>query len=466
MGRVGFRPACALAPTLLSLALAAPGLVRAQGEAYYEDNTAPESAEELETPLEAEFERREEEKEKESRFKVLDGKLKDLFFVREDARLLLHLRSYYMYGKLKSNQRREAWAYGGQLKYDSGFIGERLSLGLNYFFSQPIHAPDSRSGTRLLRPVQRPYRVFGESYLRFQLAERHEINLYRKVYELPYVNKRDNRMTPNTFEAYAIGGDLTEELGDARLTYVAGYFTKIKERNSERFVPMSDRAGVDRKRGLATLGFNFYIDEDTSIGAINHRSPDVINILYIAASRTFKFSDDLSLRLRLAYADQQSIGDDLLTGSSFHTRQESASAALSYKGIIGTLGFSTTANERGIQSPWGSPPNPTSLMIENFDRAGEDALLVGLSYNFNRVGAEGLSGFVNYARGNSARDDFGVRVNDQQELDLTLDWRPKKGPLRGLWLRLRGAFVEERDGGESQNELRAIVNYEFPLVGK
>jgi hypothetical protein len=154
----------------------------------------------------------------------------------------------------------------------------------------------------------------------------------------------------------------------------------------------------------------------------------------------------------------------LLTGSSFHVRQESGSAALSYRSAIATLGFSTTSSQRGIQNSWGSPPNPTSMMLENFDRASEDAILLGLSYNFRRLGLEGLSAFANYVRGNGARNNAGLRVPDQDELDLTVDWRVQKGPLRGLWVRVRGAFVNERDGGESQNELRVILNYELPLL--
>jgi hypothetical protein len=451
-----FWSVCALALVVRLL----PGVAFAQGEGYYEENTAPESADELQAPLEAEFE----EEEVESRTKWLEDRLKQLPMFREDASVLLHLRSYYMRGKLKSNDRREAWTYGGWLKYDSGFIGERLSLGASYYFSQPIDAPDSRSGTRLLRPVQRPYRVFGESYVRVQLAERHELSLYRRAYDLPYLNKRDNRMSPNTFEGYAARGDFRELGGKARLTYLAGYFTRIKERNSERFVHLSERAGIDRKRGVATLGFNFYPTERMSIGAINHLSPDVINIFFTSLDRRFVLSDNTSLRLKLSYADQQSLGDDLLTGSSFHVRQESGSAALSYRGAIATLGFSTTSSQRGIQNSWGSPPNPTSMMLENFDRASEDAFLLGLSYNFRRLGLEGLSAFANYVRGNGARNNAGLRVPDQDELDLTVDWRVQKGPLRGLWVRVRGAFVNERDGGESQNELRVILNYELPLL--
>ena len=67
-----------------------------------------------------------------------------------------------------------------------------------------------------------------------------------------------------------------------------------------------------------------------------------------------------------------------------------------------TLAFSTTGHQRGIRSFLGSRPSPLSLILNDFDRAQEDAWLVGIAYDCSRLGLEGLSGFVNYARGNDA----------------------------------------------------------------
>jgi hypothetical protein len=46
------------------------------------------------------------------------------------------------------------------------------------------------------------------------------------------VNRNDNRMTPNTFEALT----LTEEQG--RLHYSVGYVWRIKRRNDDEFISM------------------------------------------------------------------------------------------------------------------------------------------------------------------------------------------------------------------------------------
>ena len=45
-----------------------------------------------------------------------------------------------------------------------------------------------------------------------------------------------------------------------------------------------------------------------------------------------------------------------------------------------------------------------SLIDRDFNRAGEDAWLIGLAYDFGRLGVTGLSAFCNFAQGTGARD--------------------------------------------------------------
>ena len=53
----------------------------------------------------------------------------------------------------------------------------------------------------------------------------------------------------------------------------------------------------------------------------------------------------------------------------------------------------------------------------------------------------------------------------QSELDLTLDYKPGAGMLKGLWFRLRGAFVDQ-DGSAANDlrDIRFIVNYDFSIL--
>jgi hypothetical protein len=129
-----------------------------------------------------------------------------------------------------------------------------------------------------------------------------------------------------------------------------------------------------------------------------------------------------------------------------------------------TLAYTRTGDSNGIRNPWGGSPSYASLILKDFDRAGEKAWRLGLSYDFAGIGLKGMSGFMNYARGDT--DDRGENASpDQEELDFTIDLRPPEGMLRGLWLRARAAFVDEK-GPDTQNltDYRIILNYELPLL--
>ena len=173
----------------------------------------------------------------------------------------------------------------------------------------------------------------------------------------------------------------------------------------------------------------------------------------------------LGLRLGVQFTDQRSVGDDLLTGSSFDTRVFGARASTSWRRVVLALSFSTTDNEAGIRSPFGSYPGYLSRMQSDFDRAGEEAFGVDLSYRFESIGLESLSAFGNYTRGWDARDDdTGRSLPDRHEWNLTFDWRPQAGRLRGFWLRLRGALADEDGADHTSGEFRIILNYEIPVL--
>jgi hypothetical protein len=190
----------------------------------------------------------------------------------------------------------------------------------------------------------------------------------------------------------------------------------------------------------------------------------VINIAYVEAEYRWRPGPDLALIVGAQLTDQRSVGSDLLTGSAFDTQAGGARVALSYAGAILTVAFSTTASGADIRKPFGGSPAYLSLIESDFDRAGEDAWLVGLAYDFGRLGLRDLSAFFNVAQGTGARDPAtGQARANEREFDLTVDYRvTRRGWLEGLWLRLRGAMLEQ--GGNTQKEIRLILNYAFPVL--
>jgi hypothetical protein len=433
-------------------------------ESITEDRPAPDSVQGLRTPMESGFEI---EKVKPPRLPRLKKKLEDLPPFFRDTKLLLKTRSFFFRRDNLDGSENEAWALGGSVAYESGWFMDRLKVGAEFFTSQKLHAPLGKDGTGLLAPRQHHYNVLGQAYALIKITENHKLSLYRQAYDLPYVNKSDSRMTPNTFEGYSLQGRFDRRGKRPKIEYIGGYIAKMKKRNSDTFVPIGEASGAadEPNRGMIMAGVRISPTENFSLGAINYFIDDVLNIFYTEGNYTWSVSDDLALRFKGQFTDQRSVGDDLLKGSSFDTQVGGAEAAVSYRAGILRAAFSSTSEEAGVVSPFGSYPGYLSLMVNDFDRAGEDAWLVGFSYDFKRIGLEGLSAFANLAAGCGARDAAtGLSLPDQKELDVTVDYRMPEGRFRGFWIRLRGGFVDQKVTGDSVEEYRVIVNYEIPLL--
>ena len=380
--------------------------------------------------------------------------LKHIFW--DDAGLVFSPRTYYLNRQREDNPDSAAWAAGGALAYRTGNYKDRLQLGASLYTSQKLYGPQDKDGTVLLKKRQKSFSVLGEAYARVRLLGTMEFSGYRQQLNLPYVNAHDSRMVPNTFEAY-----LVRDRDHPRFNYIAGYATKIKRRNETSFIHMSEAAGAaSSDEGLSMIGGLYRFSEHMNLGAINYNTRDTLNIFYTEGHAAWDISDELALRLSAQYTDQRSVGDELI--GDFDTRVGGARLAASYRNAILSLAWTSTGNGDGIRSPYGGYPGYISLIVEDFNRAGEDAWLVGLSYTFAELGLPGLSAFANYASGDTP--GHGTKASpDQTELDFTVDYR-FGGKLENLWLRARAAFVDQDGpGAVDADDFRVIVNYSVPL---
>jgi hypothetical protein len=433
------------------------------GEAQLGDEPAPESVEELGDSLEKGFEEKAPEKTLFPRVKKL---LRDLPPFLRDTEMKWNTRSYYFDRRREEDGRSQAWTLGGSLTYRSGWFEEFLSVGAVFYTSQKLIGKESRDGTRLLRPEQKSFSVLGQAYAQLKYRD-HKVTLYRQDLNLPYVNRQDNRMVPNTFEGYTFVGSFSELPGIAKLNYGGGYLTRMKRRDDDDFVSMSEAAGVAQpsSHGLAFAGFLLSPFDGFSFGGIDHFVKDTVNIAYAAADYLHPLGDDLALRFQGQFTHQRSVGNDELPGSPFSTWVVGGRVAASYRNLVLSLAGSSTDDGAAIVYPFGSYPGYVSLMQHKFNSAGEDAWLVGLSYHFERLGLEGLSAAANYAEGYGARDpSSGSSLPDQRGFDLTLDYRLQKGRLRGLWLRVRGSLLDTDGVDRTGKELRVVLNYSIPVL--
>jgi hypothetical protein len=330
------------------------------------------------------------------------------------------------------------------------------------YTSQPLWAPDDKDGTLLLKPGQEGYTVLGQAYVALKFGEQ-VFTGYRQLVNQPEVNQQDVRMTPNTFQGYTLGGKA------AGLDYFAGYLDKEKTRNADEFRDMATVAGAvaGGEESMLLGGVTFSPDKALDLRLSTYYVPNILSSTYADAIWRKPLAGKDQLRLSGQFMVQTSVGDNNLTGSSFDT--DALGLKADWVRGAGTLtgAYTRTGKGANYRSPYGSWAGYTSMIVEDFNRAGETAWLIGAAYDFAQMGAPGLSGFVNFVFGDGAVNPAtGAAASDKTEYDFTVDYRFTSGwPdwAKPLWLRARYARIDEKSAGTTgrTDDYRLILNYEW-----
>jgi hypothetical protein len=430
-------------------ALAFPALA---AERELDQDPPPSSVREIETPIQRVFPT---EPERKPLLPWLRKPLQKLPPFLADSRLEARFRTYYLRKDRPIDVTSEAWTAGGSLYYRSGWLEDLFQAEVEGFTSQPIHAPDDRGGTLLLAPGQEGYSVLGiaNAKLRYKGIV---LTGFRQYLDLPYVNRQDSRMTPNTFES------ITLAKPEGAFRFSTGYTWKVKRRNSDEFLSMTESLGLDEDHGLVHGGAVWDPREGFHIGAVAGAVPDLFAGIYGELGMGREFADQWEVRLDTQLTVQWDIGEDLSGRLFDDTWSLGVRASTSYAGAVLRLGLSTTGPGAAIFNPFGTNPSYVDLMQRTFTRASEKALLASISYDFSRLGVEGLSVIMNFV---AAFDGelLGVR-DDAQEMDLTLDYRIKEGLLKSFWLRVRASWLSVDATGRDGTDVRVILRYDFPVI--
>jgi hypothetical protein len=427
-----------------------------------EEEPIPSSVDEMTTSIERTYEKK---PERPGFFPWLKVQLQDTPPFFRDTQLSLRLRTVYLDRTNNNGSINEAWALGGALSYKSGWLYDRIRLGSVLYTSQPLVAPDNHDGTDLLAPGQKGYTVFGQLYGQIKVYDGTFLTLYRSEYSTPYLSKDDSRMTPNTFEGYTFQGVSGGTDGSPSLKYGGGYITKIKDKNSDGFEWMSRKAGAAAQRGVALAGALFS-HGGFSIGAIDYYCNDIINIGYAETRYALRQGEGVGAHFAAQFTDQRSVGDNLLTGSSFSTNQVGVEMDAGYRGGILTLAYTANSRDDDLRFPWSGYPGYTNSMIYNFNHAGENAFSAKISYDFSGLGLKGVAAFAEYTRGwGRVNPKTKAGEDNEEEIDADLQWRPKGHYLEGLWLRGRYGVAHQYEGAKAYtHDVRVYVNYEIPLL--
>jgi hypothetical protein len=381
-----------------------------------------------------------------------------------DADLTLHLRTYYFNRTKPDDSVNEALAFGGWIGVKSGWLFDTFAMGATLYGSAPLYAPDDRDGTLLLKPGQNGYYVPGEAWGALRYKDYALLTGYRQLVDQAYINPQDNRMTPNTFEGVTLGGKFDW------VRYLVGYLWKIKPRNSDEFISLSEQAGAANSNdGAGLAGVTLTPLKGLKFNLANQYGVNTFNTIYADADYLYPLNDAWKLRFGAQLTDQRAVGDGLVPVSKRYwvTQQGGGRVQLIYQDLTLTTAFSITGAGNTIQNPWGSFPGYLSMIDQDFDRANEKAWLVGAAYDFSKVLTEGLSANFNFAWGTDAiSPTTRQKAPNQGEYDFTVDYRPpwiEPTPLRGLWFRARAAVLDQQNAATTGYQFRIIINWERDL---
>lgn len=391
-------------------------------------------------------------------------------FLYDEARATVHLRSYYFDRAQQRPPDNRALAGGGWIGLQSGWFYDVFQIGAVGYTTQPLWAPqgqvETSNGTRLLKLNGYGFFTLGQAYASVRWQDQ-VFTAYRQSIDELEVNPRDNRMIPNTFEAYALRGTV----GPVR--YFGGYVAAMKPRDYSEFMNMAEAAGAPNANSGMVLGTLRYGSADTfGVRTGAYVVPDILWSSYSDVMGTLEIDENLSLQLAAQLGVQGSNGGNLLTGKPFSTFWAGGQAQAQWGPFMLRFAYTQTGSAALWRSPYGVFIGYNKRQVVDFDRAGERAWQAAAGYDFASIGLPGLRFTASATYGADAiLADTGTRLPDIWEYDLDLQFGAERLPvpdwLKPLQLRGRIGYVDRYLAGTvtSLTEYRVILNYSMSWQG-
>jgi len=366
---------------------------------------------------------------------------------------VVQLRTYYFDQVSTSGAESEAWALGGWAGLRSPWWWDLLQVGIVGYTSQRLYGPEGKGGTKVLTSTQDSITVLGEAFGAIRVADQ-TVAAYRQLINRPFINPQDSRMVPNTFEAYTLTG------ASGPLSYIGGYITKEKLRDTESFRWMSDVAGgAGNQKGVAFAGATYGLGKSGYVRVDEQYGTDVFNTLYTDVRYPIAIDQRTSLVLGGQYYRQSSVGDAQI--GSFSTYGSGLQVAVDWGPLDLALYWTQTGKGRDTLSPFGDHASYLNLMQVAFNTAGEKTWAIGGGVDFAAIGAPGLSASAIYADGRDRVDyTTGLPIGDRNETNVRVDYAFAKGsPLAGLTATFRYSWLHQDGAQQTATQLRAYLNY-------
>lgn len=381
------------------------------------------------------------------------------------GRMDVKLRGYFMdrtYAQTYASpeKEQEALAAGGWFEWETG-RWHGIAFGVSLYASQKIYGPEDKGGTNLLAPGQQGFAVVGQAWAD-ATAGKTSLRLYRQKIDTPFLNYRDIKMAPFTFEAYTL-----ENRDVPGLLATVSYVTRVKEWVDTQFFSLGEAAGWDTESAVTFAGLDWRSPgKEARVQAWGYHVASQFDTFYGQADGTIPLGGGFSTTLSGQWIQER--GSENGFYGPFGTWMWGAMATLDWNGCQAGFALTDTSKEFEVVNPWAGYPGFTSIMEEDNNLAGERSWLLTATIDLAVVGIPGLKAHWDRTKSYVTTDLLGISKKDQFENDVTVDYR-FGGALKGLALRARAAWVDSSAstytlGGQDYRDYRLILNYDLPLA--
>lgn len=349
----------------------------------------------------------------------------------------------------------EDLAVGGKIRFETGDI-RRFSVGFSFYTAQGMGLNDDDNDVYGLLAKDsngnhKSYAALGEAYL---LAEFNDttVKIGRQEMYTPWINYHDIRTTPQSFEAVTLNNT-----GISGLQIVLSHVNRIKKRTETTFQSMSLAAGAAQEEPVTAGGMIFTGIEGIKLQVWDYYAHHMWNDVYVRADCTVKMKNGVCLFANARNLKRDDTGDGAI--GSIDTYMFGLQGGLEIHGAKFSLAYGQNGRQPVLR-PWGHDL-AVSIQVHVADRAEETAWNPGFTYDFSRIGLEGLVGGVTYAVFDAP--DSGPNASpDRDEINFNVLYDCSRW-ISGLSLQLRYAIIDEDEtlGGEDFNDLRFCLRYLF-----
>jgi len=382
----------------------------------------------------------------------------------DDSKARLDIRNFYYNGDFREDagvSKRDEWAQGLLLQYESGFTEGTVGLGLDAmgFWGLKLDSSPDRTGSGLLPKTNSGEAA--EEYSKGGIAAKikYSKTVLRQGIALPKVpvlQFNGSRMFPQFYQGTQISSN---EITGLSLNVAQFDRTTTPDSTDLQKIMIATKEGRFRATGEGDHfrygGGSYTVTPALTASYYYGELQDVYRQHFLGLTHRQKWGEGaVEADLRTFFSRDTGaarvgeIESDVYSGSLTYSVKGHSFTAV-YQHLEGSSGFPYINN----------PYLPNYVQYHDFGTAGERSWQVRYGYDFAPMGLPGLSFFTSYIHG-SHLDKVGGGHEWERDIDVT--YVVQQG-LKGLSIRWRNATYRSSYGRDI-DENRLIINYPFSFL--